>query len=187
MNAEAIAAITPNEANAQLARNAGCLMIDVREYPEWAAEHVAGTRLTPLSSLSSHLGDLERGRPIFVLCRTGNRARQAARQLADAGYGDVRVVDGGIESWKKAALPVITGKSSVWSLERQVRFTAGGLVLGGLILAARVSPYFALLSAGIGFGLMFSAATDTCAMGMVLARMPWNRAPQSATCNACSN
>jgi hypothetical protein len=61
------------------------------------------------------------------------------------------------------------------SLERQVRIAAGSLVLIGSALAWWVHPAFIGLAAFVGAGLVFAGATDTCGMGLLLARMPWNR------------
>ena len=80
-------------------------------------------------------------------------------------------------AWAGANLPVIKGESKVWSLERQVRFTAGLLVLAGVVVGFAVTPYLFLLSGFVGAGLVFAAVTDTCGMAMMLARMPWNKAP----------
>jgi hypothetical protein len=96
------------------------------------------------------------------------------------GFSDIHVIDGGMIAWSGANLPIIRGESKVWSLERQVRFAAGLLAVTGVVLGALISPYLYLLSAFVGGGLMFSALTDTCGMGMVLARMPWNKAPASS-------
>ena len=178
MNAIELAAIEPSQAEAAITRNAAAQLIDVREYSEWAAEHVPGARLLPLSNLRQGLAALGSG-PIYLLCRTGNRAAQAAQMMQAAGHADVHVIAGGLVRWKAAGLRCERGTGRVWSLERQVRFTAGALVLTGLAGAMLLSPWCAILSAGIAAGLMLSAATDTCAMGMLLARMPWNRAPQT--------
>jgi hypothetical protein len=67
------------------------------------------------------------------------------------------------------------------SLERQVRIAAGSLVLLGVALGAFVSQWLYGLSAFVGAGLVFAGLTDTCGMGMLLARMPWNR--RGATCS----
>ena len=93
------------------------------------------------------------------------------------GFTDIHVVEGGMAAWAGADLPIVKGKSKVWSLERQVRFAAGLFVLTGMVLGFFVTPYLYLLSVFVGTGLVFSAVTDTCAMGMMLARMPWNKAP----------
>ncbi len=169
--------IPPREASDTLTRNPACRVIDVREYPEWQAERLPRATLLPLSTLAPERIDGDRTAPVLMLCRTGNRATQAAQRLRTAGFCDVSVIEGGLEAWKSAGLPFERGVSAVWSLERQVRFTAGAIVVTGIAGALLLSPYFLILSAGIGAGLMFSAATNTCAMGMLLARMPWNRVP----------
>lgn len=160
-------------------RNAG-QVIDVREASEYEAERIAGTRLVPLSALDRHLDrlddTLDRTCAVYVVCRSGSRAVRAAGRLAALGWRDVRVVDGGLLAWAAAGLPVERGSRRTWSLERQVRFTAGLLVLTGVLLSILVHPWAVLLAGLVGGGLTFSAATDTCAMAMVLARMPWNRA-----------
>ena len=73
-----------------------------------------------------------------------------------------------------AGVPFVRGKKAV-SLERQVRIAAGTLVLAGAVLGWFVDSAFIGLSAFVGAGLLFAGVTDTCGMGMVLARMPWNR------------
>jgi rhodanese-related sulfurtransferase len=178
MNATPFAPIEPSQAEAAISRNAAAQLIDVREYSEWAADHVPGARLLPLSTLRQSVASLGPG-PIYLLCRTGNRAAQAEQMMQSAGHADVHVIAGGLIAWKAAGLPCERGAGRVWSLERQVRFTAGALVLAGLAGSILLSPWCAILSAGIGGGLILSAATDTCAMGLLLARMPWNRASQT--------
>ena len=164
------------ETNDRLA-SGECQVIDVREYSEFDRERIADARLVPLSAFEKHVGSIDRSKPVYIMCRTGNRAKQAADRLAANGFTDVHVIEGGMVSWAAADLPVIKGDSKVWALERQVRFASGSLVLLGLGLGVLVTPYFYILSAFIGAGLVFSAATDTCAMGMMLAKMPWNQAP----------
>jgi rhodanese-related sulfurtransferase len=152
-----------------------CQVIDVREAIEHEAERIAGTRPAPLSALDRHVGALDRDRAVYVVCRSGGRAATAARRLVELGWRDVRVVEGGLLAWAAAGRPVERGSRRVWSLERQVRFAAGLLVVTSLLLSLLLHPWAGLLAGMVGAGLMVSAATDTCAMGMVLARMPWNR------------
>jgi rhodanese-related sulfurtransferase len=151
-------------------------LVDVREESETLALSVEGAKNLPLSRLRELADVLDRTRPVYLLCRTGSRAVSAAGQLSEAGHHEIWVVRGGLEAWLAAGLPVVRGVSRVWSLERQVRFAAGAFVLAGATLGALVSPRFYALSALVGAGLVFSAATDTCAMASVLGRMPWNRA-----------
>lgn len=184
---EAIKKSSAREAAAELAENAGrCRLVDVREFPEYEAERVEGATHAPLSALERNIGEIPRDKTIYLLCRSGARAGEAAKRLARLGYADLRVVDGGLQAWASAGLKVERGEGRVWSLERQVRFVAGLLVFSGVALSL-ISPWFVLISGFIGAGLMFSAVTDTCGMGMALARMPWNRKPKSDEGAACAS
>jgi rhodanese-related sulfurtransferase len=168
---------TVNEINELLNKDGECQVIDVREFSEYNSERIADAQLMPLSSFEKHADEIDHSKPVYLMCRSGNRAKQAAEKLVGKGFTDIHVIDGGMAAWSRADLPVIKGESRIWSLERQVRFAAGLFVLTGVVLSVTVSPYLLLLSGSVGAGLMFAAATDTCAMGMALARMPWNKAP----------
>lgn len=159
----------------------GSQLLDVREYAEFAREHIPGLRLTPLSGLELHASTLDRQRPTYIVCHWGNRSTQAAKKLVHFGFQDVRIVEGGMLAWTSAELPVQGSTNNVWSLERQVRFTAGALALAGALLAWLVHPACILLSGVIGAGLVFAAVTDTCGMALVLARLPWNQADGSVS------
>jgi rhodanese-related sulfurtransferase len=153
-------------------------LIDVRTPVEFREVRVEGARSVPLDRLDAQAvltarnGDASR--PLFVICRSGSRARQACERLLAAGCPNVVVVEGGTVAWEQAGLPVVRGQKAI-SLERQVRIAAGSLVLLGAALALVVHPWFALLSAFVGAGLVFAGVTDTCGMGLLLARMPWNQ------------
>jgi rhodanese-related sulfurtransferase len=98
-----------------------------------------------------------------------------------SGYANLVNVEGGTLAWEQAGLPVVRGKEAI-SLERQVRIAAGSLVLLGTALGAFVHPAFLGLAAFVGAGLVFAGVTDSCGLGMLLARMPWNQAGGAATC-----
>jgi len=122
------------------------------------------------------------GEPLYLICHAGSRARQACEKFLAAGFTNVVNVEGGTEAYISAGLPVVRGPKTI-SLERQVRIAAGSLVLIGILLAGFVHPAFVALSAFVGAGLVFVGVTDTCGMGMLLARMPWNQATtNSPTC-----
>ncbi len=163
-----------------------CQLIDVREYPEYAAGHIRGARLIPLRELERRAAELDRTHPIFVICRTGRRATEAQRRLLALGFADVRVVRGGMVAWEERRLPTESHGARPWSLERQVRLVAGSLVLVGALASVLIAQPFVWLAALVGAGLVFAALTDTCGMAMLLARMPWNRAPRS-TEGECSS
>ncbi|MBK8304630.1 MAG: rhodanese-like domain-containing protein [Chloracidobacterium sp.] len=170
---------TVHEINELLDGGGECQVIDVREFSEFNSERIADAQLMPLSNFEKHADEIDHTKPVYLMCRSGNRAKNAAEKLAAKGFTDIHVVEGGMVAWAGANLPVVKGESKVWSLERQVRFAAGLFVLTGVLLSLFVSPYLLLLTAFVGAGLMFSALTDTCGMGMILAKMPWNKAPAS--------
>jgi rhodanese-related sulfurtransferase len=164
-----------DEAHAVLDGTVPGQLVDVRETSEVDALRIEGALNLPLSRLAALIGRIDKTKPVFILCRSGARAKTAAEKLGRLGIKDIRVVDGGLDAWTKAGKPVVRGVSRVWAMERQVRFAAGSLVLAGLILAFTAGPAWLLLSAFVGAGLAFSAVTDTCTMALILARLPWNK------------
>lgn len=163
-----------------LLQSGRCSLIDVREYPEYAGGRVQGAKLIPLGDIDKRYAEIDRSKPVYVMCRSGKRGGEAQKKLAALGVNDVKNVSGGIEAWKAAGLPVEKDANAVWSLERQVRFAAGALVVFGVLLSL-INPYFILLSTFVGAGLVFAAVTDTCGMALALAKMPWNK-DGGATC-----
>jgi rhodanese-related sulfurtransferase len=136
---------------------------------------VRGARLIPLGKLAARASEIDTSRDVYVICRTGRRSAEAAARLSTLGFQNVINVSGGFEAWKKDNLPFERDEKAPWSIERQVRFTAGLLVFAGVLLSVFVHPYFIVLSGLVGFGLAFTATIDWCGMGLLLAKMPWNR------------
>jgi len=170
----------------ELCRSGGVELIDVRTPAEFREVHVAAARnipldrLDPAAVLASRNGSNDA--PIYLICHAGSRGRLACEKFLAAGFPNVVNVDGGTSACVAAGLPVVRGQKTI-SLERQVRIAAGSLVLIGALLAWLVHPAFIGLSAFVGAGLVFAGITDTCGMGMLLARMPWNQATdQPADC-----
>ncbi|MEZ5306314.1 MAG: rhodanese-like domain-containing protein [Pyrinomonadaceae bacterium] len=161
-------------------------LVDVREHAEYAGGRVPGAKLLPLGELEKRHQEIDHSKPIYVMCRSGNRSARAQQRLRALGFENVINVVGGFEAWKKEDLPFERDEKAPWDIERQVRFTAGLIVASGVVLAALVHPYFIALSLFVGAGLMFSAATNTCAMGMVLLKMPWNRI-DNVTAQSCES
>jgi len=153
-------------------------LIDVRTPMEYREVHAAAARNVPLDSLDPHAVMRSRNgatdKTLYVICKAGTRGAKAQQKFIDAGFIDVVNVEGGTDAWVGAGLPVVRGKKAV-SLERQVRIAAGLLVLIGALLAIFVHPYLAVIPAFVGAGLMFAGITDSCAMGMLIAKMPWNQ------------
>jgi rhodanese-related sulfurtransferase len=150
-------------------------LVDVRTPAEHGEVHIAGSALMPLDRLDPEkVREQAAGRPCVLVCGSGKRAEQARQKLAASGCSPLAVLEGGVTAWEAAGLPVERGRA-VMSLERQVRVAAGLLVLTGVALGVAAHPAFFGLSAFVGAGLVFAGITDWCGMGLLLARMPWNR------------
>ena len=152
-------------------------LIDVRTPAEFESVHIPGSYNVPLATLSEHhrdIGDALSG-PAILVCRSGARARQAEMVLRESGMDHLHVLKGGITAWETGGNEVRRGSGEKWGLERQVRGLAGALVFTSALAGLLIQPLFGLLALGVGAGLTYSALTDTCAMGMLLSRLPYNR------------
>jgi rhodanese-related sulfurtransferase len=150
-------------------------LIDVRTPVEFAEVHVSEARSIPLNELNPNSLQLPKHSPVYLLCRSGQRATKAADKFAKEGFAQPVVVEGGTLAWIEANLPVTRSAAKVMSLERQVRIAAGALVFIGVLLAQFVDPRFIWLSGFVGAGLIFAGITDFCGMGLLLAKTPWNK------------
>lgn len=151
------------------------VVVDVRTPVEVRSQMIEGALCIPLEELSTRLEEVRSIEgPGAILCRSGKRAEMAQRTLAEHGLDHLAVVEGGIQGYAAAGGSTVEGAASM-SLERQVRIAAGLLVLVGVILGTLVHPGLYGLAAFVGAGLVFAGVTDYCGMGLLLARMPWNR------------
>ena len=179
----AISSILPAELAELCKEGKKIELIDVRTPVEYREVHVEIARNVPLDQLDVEaLMQARNGsanEPLYFICRSGGRGQQACEKFLKAGFSNVINVEGGTMACVEAGLPVVRGKKTI-SLERQVRIAAGSLALLGAVLGWFVNPAFIGLSAFVGAGLIFAGITDTCGMGMILARMPWNQCRQNA-------
>lgn len=154
-------------------------ILDVRTPAEFESAHIPGAYNVPLDTLREHRDELRRhlDEHVVLVCRSGARAAQAEQALGAVGLPGLRVLDGGMTSWQAAGAPVNQGRQT-WELERQVRLVAGTIVAGSVLASAAV-PQLKWVAAAIGTGLTGAALTNTCAMGMALSKMPWNRTADS--------
>lgn len=150
-------------------------LVDVREPAEYTREHISGAVLLPLSQLNPASDKLQGAKPIVLYCQSSNRSRQAAEKLLEAGFDRITHLQGGLAAWKQMGYPVKINKTAPISLFRQIQIVAGSLVFLGTVLGAFVSPWFLMLSGFVGAGLVFAGVTGTCAMGMLLAKLPYNQ------------
>lgn len=179
----AVPSVSPEELQQLRQQGSDVELIDVRTPIEYAEVHVDGARLVPLDMLDPQaIAATCQGKPVYVLCRTGGRAAKACEKLQAAGMTNVYRVEGGTLACAEAGLPMVRGRNVI-SLERQVRIAAGFLVVMGVVLGWLVHPAFLGLAAFVGAGLMFAGITNTCGMALLLAKMPWNRAADGASCS----
>ncbi len=158
----------------QLDRQA-VLLVDVREIVEYRGEHIPGARVVPLSQFDPRQIPRAAAKPVVLYCQSGNRSAKAAAKLFRAGFSEVSHLASGLSAWKGAGFETTVNRNAPISLMRQVQIVAGSLILLGVILGTWVASGFYLLSAFVGAGLLFAGITNTCAMAMLLAKLPYNR------------
>lgn len=153
------------------------LLIDVREPAEHATEHTSGARLLPLSTFDPTRVPREPGQKVVVHCVMGMRSGQAGQKLLDAGFVTIYNFRGGVQAWKDAGYMTAGAqhRRPHVSLQRQVQMVAGGLTLLGTVLGVVASPWWLLLSAAMGTGLLYAGMSGTCGMATLLAHWPYNQ------------
>lgn len=167
--------ISPAELRSLLRDDPTTRIIDVRTGGEFETMHIPGSYNVPLDDLNEHGETIAAiDEPVVLVCLSGGRASKAESALAGMGMSNLHVLDGGITAWEHAGLDVRRGTTQRWSLERQVRLVAGTVVASTVVASAAV-PQLKWVAGALGFGLTFAAVTNTCAMGNLLARLPYNR------------
>ena len=164
--------ISPAKAKELIDR--GAVLVDIREFDERARSRIPAARHAPLSRLDK----LEIGTQtpaVIFHCRSGNRTAAMPERLAQCTDYDAFILDGGIDAWKNAGLPVVENKRQPIEIMRQVQITAGSLVFIGTALGAFVHPGFYILAAFVGAGLVFAGVSGSCMMARLLSFAPWNR------------
>lgn len=170
----ALARISPQKAKALM--DAGAVLVDIREPGERAGAHIESSVSLPLSELATK--EVPQGSEIVIYhCRSGIRTAQNAAALADKAGCQAYVLEGGIEAWRRAGLPMAKAPARApLEMFRQVQITAGLIALAGVVLALNGAPAGLWLAGFIAAGLVFSGITGKCPMANLLALMPWNRA-----------
>ncbi|WP_406055597.1 rhodanese-like domain-containing protein [Streptomyces sp. NBC_01077] len=153
-------------------------LLDVRTPAEFRTVHIPGSYNVPLDTLREHRAELlsHLDEDVVLVCRSGARAAQAEQALAAAGLANLRVLDGGMNAWEAADAPVNRGPER-WDMERQVRLVAGSVVLATGLVGVLV-PGVHLIGTAIGAGLTYAALSNSCAMGVLLSKLPYNRGPR---------
>lgn len=164
---------TIDVAGARRLLDQGAVLVDVREAYEHARERVPGARSNPLSRLAPV--EPPAGKAVIFHCRSGARTAANAARLAGAAACEAYVLEGGLDAWKKAGMPVAVERRQPLEIMRQVQIVNGSLVLLGVVLGIWVAPAFLGLSALVGAGLAFAGISGWCGIARLLALMPWNR------------
>lgn len=151
------------------------VLIDIREPMEFAREHIHGARLAPLSAFDRQDFNGDRDKAAVFVCRSGNRTAANAARLLAKGFREAYALQGGVEAWKAAGLPLHIDRKAPIDLMRQVQIAAGSLVVLGTTLSVWLSPWWILLSGFVGAGLVFAGVTGFCGMARLLVHAPWNR------------
>jgi rhodanese-related sulfurtransferase len=168
--------IAPGDLTHALEQNPRLRLLDVRTAGEFEGGHIAGSYNVPLDTLGEHGRELsEVEDPIVLVCRGGNRARQAEQVLRQSGMLRLHVLDGGVAAWQEMGHPLRRTGRERWGLERQVRLVAGLVVLAGTVLSVTVWAPAIALAGFMGAGLAFSAVTDWCGLALLLGKLPYNR------------
>ena len=175
-----------NPAEAKRLLDQGAILVDIREADEHAREKLAGARHLPLSKLDEAELAVHAGKPVIFHCRSGARTQSHAPRLAGkvGGACEAFIIDGGLEAWKKAGLPVVTDRRQPIEVQRQVQIAAGSLAFLGTTLGVFVSPWFFIVPAFVGAGLVMAGVTGFCGMANILMRAPWNRRAFDAASSA---
>ena len=156
-------------------RQGHAILIDIREDDEFARRHVPGALSRPLSRFDAVALPEMAGTDVIFTCRSGMRTSVNAERLAAPVGGTAYVLEGGLDAWARAGLPVEANRKAPLEMMRQVQIVAGSLVLAGVLLGWLVSLYFFGLAAFVGAGLTFAGISGFCGMAKLLAFLPWNR------------
>lgn len=178
--------ITPARLQVLKAEGQPIRLIDVRTPVEFREVHVEYAQNVPLDRLNPQeiaAGINGSEQPLYVICRSGNRSKQACERLLAAGLTNIVNVEGGTQACVAANLPVVRGKKAI-SLERQVRIISGIMGIVGVV-GYFLNPWFLVLPAMVGAGMLHSGITDTCLMGTMLGRMPWNQVKEQSQRCVC--
>lgn len=176
--------IKPSDARRLL--DGGAVLIDIREADEHARAKIPGARHMPLSKLDEMDVAVHEGKPVIFHCRSGARTLANAPRLAGkiGESCEAFIVAGGLDAWRKAGLPVVADRRQPLELQRQVQIGAGSLALAGTVLGLLVSPWFFVVPAFVGAGLITAGVTGFCGMARMLMRAPWNRAAYGPSARA---
>lgn len=165
--------LTPQAAQELLAQ--GAVMVDIRGADEYAREHIVDAQHMPMEQLSSQGMPNNQANAVIFHCNSGNRTVMNSGVLENCAACEVYILEGGLDGWKKAGLPVVRDAQQPLELQRQVQIGAGSMILLGVILGSLVAPGWYALSGFVGAGLIMAGVSGFCGLARVLLVMPWNK------------
>lgn len=98
--------VSPKEAQAMIANRPELLVVDLREAGELKEGYIDGSVLIPISALSKGTKSLPADQPLLLVCAVGGRSYGVGRYFSLKGYPEIYNLQGGIDDWKKAGLPL---------------------------------------------------------------------------------
>lgn len=165
--------------------NPNLIIYDIREADEYRREHIVGAKNTPLSNFNlDQINEVSPNSSIVFHCQSGNRTKMNEAKFKDLPCKEVFILKDGITEWKNLGCATAVDNNAPLPIMRQVQITAGSLVVFGVILSFIISPYFALLSAFVGAGLIFAGISGFCGMANLLMLLPYNK---NNNCNTTCN
>jgi rhodanese-related sulfurtransferase len=93
----------------QLINRRNAVVIDLRSADDFAKGHLPAARQIELAELGAKVGQLVKNKsnPVLLVCQTGQQSHKALRLVKDAGFAEVHVLDGGVNAWQQAGMPVV--------------------------------------------------------------------------------
>lgn len=170
--------VTAQNLHEMLSAGSPPTVLDVRSAAEFATGHVPGAVNIPMEQVEMRLADVPTG-PLVLACESGKRAEIVSGWLRDESR--LTLLNGGTKAWRDGGHPLVTCAPCRWTLERQVRLTAGLIVLVATLLSVSINMKWVYLAMLVGAGLTFAGASNICGMASLLAKMPWNAEQNSAT------
>ncbi|SFI16369.1 Rhodanese-related sulfurtransferase [Paraburkholderia megapolitana] len=100
--------VTAGEAT-QLINRRNAVVVDLRSAADFATGHLPSARHVEFAELQAKVGQLVKNKnnPVLLVCQTGQQSNKAVRVVQDAGYAEVHVLQGGLNAWQQAGMPVV--------------------------------------------------------------------------------
>lgn len=156
-----------------LCQKSNVKLIDIRSPEEYQKEHITDAKNMSLQEIAQH--HFAEDEIVVFHCQSGNRTRQAEPFFENLAVKNIYILEGGINDWKKNKQPTVINLKAPFPIMRQVQIIVGFMVLLGIFLSYVISPYFNLLSAFFGAGLLFAGISGTCALANMLRFLPFNK------------